>query len=220
MHKFLLSSLIAFCCAQQFTGYVQSASNGLCLVSPSCSDPGCVIGLRDCDSQPDTFVWDATTNFLKDATVNFCIAPLNVQDTANIVLFECKSNLPGLKWSRTPGEVRFRSYLTSSLCLGTKSVPTVGLYQCDDSPSQSWVLVQPDSKGGHLGLSGGSIFLIFIVSLLAVYLLIGCYFQRKHKGVTGWESIPHYQHWANLRELVLDGCRYSGRLALGLCGRA
>ena len=73
------------------------------------------------------------------------------------------------------------------------------------------VYVEPDSSNA---LSGGSIFLIILVSLLFAYFVVGwficAYMNRKDRGygdVIG--NIPHVTFWSKLPSLVFAGCCFT-----------
>lgn len=208
MLKALAFCLFSFGWSQQITGYIVSSANGKCVTSINCLDLGCVLGLTDCGNSPNVFSWDPSTGFLRNVNADLCVAPVTVSDESNVNMVVCKSSLPGYKWERPPGEIRFRSLLNPSLCLGTKTAISVGLYQCDDSSSQTWTISPEGSLDGKGGLSGGSVFLILLLCAVVVYLGVGCFLQRR-KGLSGWEAVPQSSFWKDLPALVKEGCTYS-----------
>jgi len=153
------------------------------------------------------FTWSTDTGFLKNNNANLCVAPVTINDGAAVNMVACKASLPGYKWVRGAGEIRFRSLLNPSLCFGTKTAVTVGLYQCDDSVSQSWSIT-PQGSLDKGGMSGGSVFLILFVCVAVVYLSVGCFLQRR-KGLKGWESLPNAEFWRQLPLLVKEGGKYT-----------
>jgi len=65
-----------------------------------------------------------------------------------------------------------------------------------------------DSSGG---LSGGWIFIIFLVILTFVYCVGGIAFMHFQRGATGLEMLPHMNFWREVPGLIKDGCIYSWR---------
>jgi len=56
------------------------------------------------------------------------------------------------------------------------------------------------------GMSGGSVFIIIVVVVSAVYVIIGCAYNRVKKGTTGMrESCPQNEFWCDLPGLMKDG---------------
>lgn len=58
------------------------------------------------------------------------------------------------------------------------------------------------------GISGGAIFLIFLLCLVFVYLVGGVAFNmiiRKQRGI---EAIPNLEFWTLVPHLVIDGCKF------------
>uniref|UniRef100_UPI00358E35BB cation-dependent mannose-6-phosphate receptor-like n=2 Tax=Myxine glutinosa TaxID=7769 RepID=UPI00358E35BB len=61
---------------------------------------------------------------------------------------------------------------------------------------------------GKTGLSGGAIFLIVLLCLVAAYLLGGFVYQRFVVGAKGLEQIPNFLFWQNLGNILADGCDF------------
>lgn len=59
------------------------------------------------------------------------------------------------------------------------------------------------------GLSGGWIFVIIFCVCTFVYFVGGYAYKMKTEGATGTEAIPHYEFWADIPALVLEGCTYT-----------
>ncbi|NWX90084.1 MPRD protein, partial [Nothoprocta ornata] len=57
-------------------------------------------------------------------------------------------------------------------------------------------------------LSVGSILLIILVSLIAVYIIGGFLYQRLVVGAKGMEQFPHFAFWQDLGNLMADGCDF------------
>ncbi|XP_061863793.1 cation-dependent mannose-6-phosphate receptor isoform X2 [Colius striatus] len=57
-------------------------------------------------------------------------------------------------------------------------------------------------------LSVGSILLITVTSLVAVYIVGGFLYQRLIVGAKGMEQFPHFSFWQDLGNLVADGCDF------------
>ncbi|XP_046562517.1 cation-dependent mannose-6-phosphate receptor-like [Haliotis rubra] len=57
-------------------------------------------------------------------------------------------------------------------------------------------------------LSLGSIFIIVLFSLIAVYLFFGFLYQRFALGAKGMEQIPNYSFWVDFGNLQADGCNF------------
>ncbi|KAM8821024.1 cation-dependent mannose-6-phosphate receptor [Eudromia elegans] len=57
-------------------------------------------------------------------------------------------------------------------------------------------------------LSVGSILLIILVSLIAVYIIAGFLYQRLVVGAKGMEQFPHFAFWQDLGNLMADGCDF------------
>ncbi|XP_069099060.1 cation-dependent mannose-6-phosphate receptor [Pleurodeles waltl] len=60
-------------------------------------------------------------------------------------------------------------------------------------------------------LSVGSILLIVLASLVALYLIVGFLYQRLVVGAKGMEQIPNYSFWQDLGNLMADGCDFACR---------
>lgn len=75
----------------------------------------------------------------------------------------------------------------------------------------------PGSGSGGDGLSGGSVFLILLFTLVPVYIVAGCLYKRKKLGTQGKESCPNYDFWSTIPDLVKDGCRFSLNMAKSGC---
>jgi len=58
------------------------------------------------------------------------------------------------------------------------------------------------------GIGGGTIFIIVLICLAAVYLVAGVAFNHFAKHNAGLELIPNLSFWADLPSLVKDGCLY------------
>jgi len=67
------------------------------------------------------------------------------------------------------------------------------------------------SGGGGSGMGGGLIFVIIFVSIIPVYVLVGCLFKWRTKATRlgSMESCPHGEFWKDLPALVKDGCKYT-----------
>ncbi|XP_069506672.1 cation-dependent mannose-6-phosphate receptor [Ambystoma mexicanum] len=76
-------------------------------------------------------------------------------------------------------------------------------------------LFEMDSKAAcppeDTHLSVGSILLIVLASLVAVYLIVGFLYQRLVVGAKGMEQIPNYSFWQDLGNLMADGCDFACR---------
>ncbi|XP_071109344.1 cation-dependent mannose-6-phosphate receptor-like [Haliotis cracherodii] len=57
-------------------------------------------------------------------------------------------------------------------------------------------------------LSLGSIFIIVMFSLIAVYLFFGFLYQRFVLGAKGMEQVPNYGFWLDFGNLQADGCNF------------
>ncbi|XP_028910248.1 cation-dependent mannose-6-phosphate receptor [Ornithorhynchus anatinus] len=57
-------------------------------------------------------------------------------------------------------------------------------------------------------LSVGSVLLITLASLVAVYIIGGFLYQRLVVGAKGLEQFPHFAFWQDLGNLVADGCDF------------
>jgi len=64
----------------------------------------------------------------------------------------------------------------------------------------------PHASGG--GLSGGWVFVIFVLVATTVYVMGGCLYKHYRVGTQGMESCPNIDFWRKLPGLVKDGCRY------------
>eukprot|EP01123_Difflugia_compressa_P003219 TRINITY_DN14108_c0_g1_i1.p1 TRINITY_DN14108_c0_g1~~TRINITY_DN14108_c0_g1_i1.p1 ORF type:complete len:176 (-),score=16.99 TRINITY_DN14108_c0_g1_i1:86-613(-) len=69
--------------------------------------------------------------------------------------------------------------------------------------------VGSDSGSIASGLSGGSIFLIVVFSLLAIYLIIGVIYNKLKNDSEGLQLIPNYDGWSKGCGLVQDGLSYT-----------
>jgi len=58
-------------------------------------------------------------------------------------------------------------------------------------------------------LSLGSYILITVVSLLALYVLVGMIWNRAKNQYAGLDMIPNYQFWRSVPGLVQDGITYT-----------
>jgi len=72
------------------------------------------------------------------------------------------------------------------------------------------------------GMSGGTVFLIIVFSVLPLYIGLGLVYGYKKKGVTGMDAFPNVEFWRDLPALVRDGARYSWNMTRSGCknGRA
>lgn len=61
-------------------------------------------------------------------------------------------------------------------------------------------------------ITGGAIFLILLVALLAVYLVGGVIFLKVSRGATGSDLIPNRSLWFNVILCTIEGLRYSIRV--------
>ncbi|XP_013930462.1 PREDICTED: cation-dependent mannose-6-phosphate receptor isoform X2 [Thamnophis sirtalis] len=66
-------------------------------------------------------------------------------------------------------------------------------------------------QNAHHHLSIGSILLITLSSLIAVYIIGGFLYQRLIVGAKGMEQFPHFAFWQDLGNLVADGCDFMCR---------
>lgn len=57
-------------------------------------------------------------------------------------------------------------------------------------------------------LSVGSVLLITLASVVAVYIIGGFLYQRLVVGAKGMEQFPHFTFWQDLGNLVADGCDF------------
>ncbi|XP_019623690.1 PREDICTED: uncharacterized protein LOC109469593 [Branchiostoma belcheri] len=80
---------------------------------------------------------------------------------------------------------------------------TVGAYSFQLSSPCACPGAGPGCAGG--GLSGGSVFLIILVVLAAVYVIAGAIFMKFVKGAQGSEVIPNIAFWKSLPGYVKDG---------------
>ncbi|XP_078703453.1 uncharacterized protein LOC144928647 [Branchiostoma floridae x Branchiostoma belcheri] len=80
---------------------------------------------------------------------------------------------------------------------------TVGAYSFQLSSPCACPGAGPGCAGG--GLSGGSVFLIILVVLVAVYVIAGAIFMKFFKGAQGSEVIPNIAFWKSLPGYVKDG---------------
>jgi len=69
------------------------------------------------------------------------------------------------------------------------------------------------------GMSGGSIFLIMVVVGAAVYIIVGCVYNRARKGTSGVrESCPQNEFWCDLPGLMKDGFLFTKAKLTGKAG--
>jgi hypothetical protein len=108
------------------------------------------------------------------------------------------------------------------ICDKTASLPNFEFREEDPPSHYHFSLTSryccPGAKGkkGSSTLSGGSIFLIALASLLVVYIVAGILFQKYSRGAQGKELIPNHALWFTLPGLIKDGVLF----VFGKCGRA
>ncbi|CAF0955997.1 unnamed protein product [Adineta ricciae] len=66
------------------------------------------------------------------------------------------------------------------------------------------------------GLSGGSVFLLILFSVLIAYFLVGVAYNGLYKHKSGIHLIPQAEFWISLPLLAIEGCRTT----LGICSRS
>ena len=66
--------------------------------------------------------------------------------------------------------------------------------------------VKPGSNPS--GLSGGAVFIIILVSLVAVYLIVFAASNKFIKKSTGWDIFPHRTFWLSVSIYAVSGVRF------------
>ncbi|CAF0941553.1 unnamed protein product [Adineta ricciae] len=66
------------------------------------------------------------------------------------------------------------------------------------------------------GLSGGSVFLLILFSVLIAYFLVGVAYNGLYKHKSGVHLIPQAEFWISLPLLAIEGCRTT----LSICSRS
>lgn len=62
------------------------------------------------------------------------------------------------------------------------------------------------SSSSSSSMSGGTVFIIIVIVVSAVYIIVGCIYNRVRKGTTGMrESCPQNEFWCDLPGLMKDG---------------
>ena len=77
----------------------------------------------------------------------------------------------------------------------------------------------PGYGGGSSGLSPGSIMLVILFVLIAVYLIAGVLFNKLYKRANGKEVIPNVDFWTELPGLARDGVLFSSNKVKRLTGK-
>lgn len=75
-------------------------------------------------------------------------------------------------------------------------------YSCAKAPK-----INPANKSSSESLSGGTIFIIILLSLVGAYVIFGVSFQVFVKKESGKRMCPNHQFWCLLPELIKGGCR-------------
>jgi len=75
----------------------------------------------------------------------------------------------------------------------------------------------PDPPSPSGGISGGTVFIIILLSVIPVYIGLGCLYGYKKKQVAGIEAFPNIAFWRDLPVLVKDGCRFTYNLIRSGC---
>ena len=78
--------------------------------------------------------------------------------------------------------------------------------------------------GSSSVLSGGSIFVIILISCLFAYFVFGwitcAFLNRKDRGYTDiCGNVPHATFWIKLPSLVFAGCCFTKDFLFGLCSK-
>jgi len=78
------------------------------------------------------------------------------------------------------------------------------------------VLKNPSGSKGAGSMSGGTIFILIVLSASVFYILVGCAYNKFAKGTAGAkETCPQGDFWFNLYGLFVEGFRFTKRK---LCG--
>jgi len=66
-----------------------------------------------------------------------------------------------------------------------------------------------DDGGSSGGLDGGWVFVIIVVSLMAVYFIGGTIYRKTFLHIEGADAIPNYEFWKELPALAKDGASFT-----------
>ena len=76
----------------------------------------------------------------------------------------------------------------------------------------------PTKFPAKVKLSGGTIFLIIVVSAGMLYLILGLLYNCFSRGMTGLAACPHREFWGSIPDLCFAGCAFSWAKVKGICG--
>lgn len=208
----------------QYTGFFGHPSSGLCLTSTG-PTVNSAVQLQACTdgNQLQSWIWAGDSYLKSVGGASLCFAPQSVTSGAPLFILACSTLVPKFKWKEKDGPDSSLILMNNgddSYCLSVENTApgsAVIMSKCDASAIQNWVQGIP---GGNIvppdvpphGLSWGTIALIALFGLALVYLLAGCIFQRKVKGVSSLrESFPNHELWMDLPKLVKDGALFTVR---------